>query len=131
MGEKPVELSDEEKKTWFVKKDMPDMTQRELTKTFASFTIPTQEEGFDEIRYVRAPEDKCASHMKAWMLDLKKTQRAEDLEPSKWFTEKYEEWTTKLKDWRKKHGDARDAARRKASEKREEKTEDKEKADGG
>merc|ERR1712039_65149 len=105
--DKPVELTEEEKKTWYYKHETPDLSQSVLAKAFASFSLPSKEEGFDEIRYVWQPEDKCAAHLKAWMLDLKKTQKAEELEPSTWFKDKFKEWTKALSDWRRKHDDTR------------------------
>merc|ERR1711862_312428 len=74
--EKPVELTEEEKNTWFYKSETPDLTQAVLAKHFASFTLPAKEEGFDEIRFEWSDEAKCAAHLKSWMLELKKTQRA-------------------------------------------------------
>merc|ERR1712086_167183 len=49
-----VELTESEKEQWFVKpsKDGGDLTYKELSASFGSFTIPTKEGGFDEIRYV-------------------------------------------------------------------------------
>lgn len=111
--EKPIELTEEEKKLWFVKHEMSDLTPAVLAKAYASFSLPIKEEGFDEIRYVWSSEQQSAAHMKAWMLDLKKTQRAEDLEPSEWFKEQYSAWQKALQGWRTVQNEARDAARNK------------------
>jgi hypothetical protein len=124
--EKPIELSEEEKKIWYYKYDTPDLAQAVLAETFASFSLPSKDEGFDEIRFMWQPEDKCAAHLKAWVLDLKKTLRAEDLEPSTWFKDKFEEWSKALSEWRRKHNDSRDK-RAKATKEEEKKDEDKEK----
>merc|ERR1712087_984434 len=104
--EKPVELTEDEKKIWFPRYDIPDLSRQVLAKNFANFSLPTKEEGFDEIRFAWQKESKCAEHLKAWLLENKKTQRAEDLEPSDWFKGKYAEWTKNLKEWREKQTEA-------------------------
>merc|ERR1719359_664696 len=51
-----VELTEVEKEQWFVKPGKDgcngDLTFKELSASFSSFTLPAKEEGFDEIRYV-------------------------------------------------------------------------------
>merc|ERR1712203_753537 len=46
-----VELTAEEKKLWFAKSSTPDLLPFVLNTTFAEFTVPEKEDGFDEIRY--------------------------------------------------------------------------------
>merc|ERR1719247_1485673 len=128
--DKPVELTEEEKKTLFYKGDYPDLSEWDLAKSFASFTLPTKEEGFDEIRYVWSSEEKAAAHVKSWMLDLKKTQRAEDLEPSQWFHDKYSEWSKQLRDWQGRQRDARHNSSRKEEKKEEDNVDQIDKLDG-
>merc|ERR1711879_413697 len=86
--EEKVELTEEEKALWYRKPYVPDIEQRVLGKSFASFSLPSEEEGFDEIRYLWGGAEACTTHLKDWVLELKKTQRVEDLEPSEWFREK-------------------------------------------
>merc|ERR1712129_187937 len=107
--EKPIELTEEEKNTiWHPKLNSPDLSRQVLAKSFASFSLPQKEEGFDEIRFVWQKEPQCAEHLKAWMLQNKKTQRAEDLEPSDWFKEKHAAWTKAREEWRKLQSAAKD-----------------------
>merc|ERR1712039_153022 len=87
--EKPVELTEEEKAICFRKTEVPDITPATLTKNFANYSIPTKEEGFDEVRFVWSKADVCASKFKEWLLENKRTQRIDDLEPSEWFKEKW------------------------------------------
>merc|ERR1712072_697151 len=87
--DKPIELTEEEKKDiWFCKSHTPDLSKTVLAKSFAHFSLPTKEEGFDEIKFVWQPEAKSIEHIKSWVLEKKKNSRAEDLEPSAWFKEK-------------------------------------------
>merc|ERR1712194_256672 len=56
-AQKAVELTDEEEEMWFPKGDYaphPDLSSKELGSSFSSFSIPTKEEGFDEVRFVWA-----------------------------------------------------------------------------
>merc|ERR1712187_171341 len=62
MEEEPttvVELTEEEKTLWYRKSANPDIEQSVLAKSYASFTLPTKEEGFDEVTYVWQTKDKC------------------------------------------------------------------------
>merc|ERR1712072_384172 len=85
----PVELTEEEKALWYRKSATPDLSQSALAKSYASFTLPTQEEGFDEVRFVWQKKDKADAYLREWLLEQKRTQRAEELEPSAWFKEQH------------------------------------------
>eukprot|EP00931_Biecheleriopsis_adriatica_P064435 TRINITY_DN39212_c0_g1_i1.p1 TRINITY_DN39212_c0_g1~~TRINITY_DN39212_c0_g1_i1.p1 ORF type:complete len:900 (+),score=229.97 TRINITY_DN39212_c0_g1_i1:49-2700(+) len=87
-----VELTNEEKRVWFVKKPVGDLTLYLLNTTFKSFSMPTKEDGFDEIRYVWQPEQKAAQYMRSWVGERKQTSRVEDLVPGEWFMTKWKEW---------------------------------------
>merc|ERR1711933_700835 len=113
----PAELSEEEKQLWYRKSTTPDLSESVLAKSYAKFSIPTAEEGFDEITYVWQPKEKCEEHLRAWMLDQKRTQRAEDLEPSDWFKEELEKWKKTLMDWKKRQSDFKDPVKRKYAQK--------------
>merc|ERR1719356_1559174 len=100
-----VELTEEEKKLTFRKKDAPDLGQKVLATSYAKFTLPEADEGFDDIRYAWQPEAECKEYMKKWVLERKLTQRVEELQPSEWFKGKYAEWQKILGVWKKKHGE--------------------------
>jgi len=114
MDDAPVELTEEEKSTVFPKTALPDLTERELAMSYASFSLPSKAEGFDDIAYAWQTEKKCAEHMKAWVMEKKLTNRAEDLTPGTEFKEAYAAWQKKLQEWRKAQQDFKDPARRKA-----------------
>merc|ERR1712129_335212 len=126
---------------WFVKpgKAGGDLTYKELSASFSSFTIPTKEEGFDEIRYIWQGEEACSPFLKQWILEQKLTQRVEDLEPGSWFKEQMGEWHHLMQVWRQKQNDWKDnrnrphtrynGDRKKEEEKKEEKKEEEKKDD--
>merc|ERR1712187_908062 len=49
--EESIELTDEEKKLWYRKSTAPDLSDAALASSFASFTLPSSEEGFESITY--------------------------------------------------------------------------------
>eukprot|EP00929_Paragymnodinium_shiwhaense_P096429 TRINITY_DN5800_c3_g1_i1.p1 TRINITY_DN5800_c3_g1~~TRINITY_DN5800_c3_g1_i1.p1 ORF type:complete len:1069 (+),score=364.52 TRINITY_DN5800_c3_g1_i1:57-3209(+) len=104
--DKPVELTEEEKALWHRKTSVPDMTKSALSKNFASFSLPAVEEGFDEVRYVWQDAAASSAAFKDWLMEQKRTQRIDDLQPSAWFKEKLEGFTKAVDEWRKKHHEA-------------------------
>merc|ERR1712083_161586 len=84
------------------------LLRKELARSFADFTLPTKEEGFDEVRFEWAKEKACEEYLKAWVLERKLTQRVEDLQPGQWFKDQYAEWNNIVGDWRRRHSDWKD-----------------------
>merc|ERR1711953_715935 len=99
--EKETELTEEEKALWYRKMGQPDLLRRELATGFAHFSLPSESEGFDDIKFVWDSKEKCTSIMKEWIMSQKKTQRVEDLKPSAWFTERWDAWQEKVKEWKR------------------------------
>lgn len=97
-----VELTDEEKKRWFSKRAVPDLTMYVVNTTFQKYALPTSAEGFDEIRWLWQKEDKAKEYLKAWVQDRKLTSRVEDLQPGDWFLGKWKEWQKALAGWHAK-----------------------------
>jgi len=112
--EQEPELTEEEKKLWYRKTALPDITETALAKSYASFSLPTKEEGFDSISYDWQAESACAAVMKSWILERKLTQRAEDLTPSTEFKEKWTAWQKTLQEWRRRQSEFKDPSKRKA-----------------
>jgi len=110
----PIELTEEEKQMWYRKLDTPDLSEKALSKSFASFSLPTTEEGFDTITYDWQSEDKCATMLKEWIFEKKLTQRVEDLQPGAWFKEEWTKWQKFLQEWRKRQNDFKDPTKKKA-----------------
>merc|ERR1740121_2201262 len=103
-----AELTEEEKKLTFRKKDAPDLGQKVLATSYAKFTLPEADEGFDDIRYAWQPEAECKEYMKKWVFERKLTQRVEELQPSDWFKGKWTEWQKLVGTWKRKHGEWKD-----------------------
>eukprot|EP00927_Polykrikos_kofoidii_P030738 TRINITY_DN26467_c0_g1_i1.p1 TRINITY_DN26467_c0_g1~~TRINITY_DN26467_c0_g1_i1.p1 ORF type:complete len:1248 (+),score=283.84 TRINITY_DN26467_c0_g1_i1:65-3745(+) len=110
--DQPIELAEEEKQQWYRKLPIPEMSATEISRNFAKFSLPSKEEGFDEIKYVWQPEEASADIMRAWILGRKRTQRAEDLQPSQWFKDEWNKWTKHLQVWRQLHGAWKDQGKR-------------------
>lgn len=125
-----VELSEHEKSAWFPKLAKEDLTKKDLCRSFSSFSIPTKEEGFDELKFAWQPAPKATEYLKAWVAEKKLTQRIEDLQPGARFKEQLAEWNKALQDWRRRHSDRRDPVRRKQAAKKQRVEEDDE-AEGG
>merc|ERR1712060_427584 len=128
MGEAAVELSAEEKKVWFRKSDTEDLNKKDLGYYFSMFSIPTKEEGFDEVRYIWQSEEACKTYLQNWIIERKMLMRVEDLNPGQWFKEQWNSWGRLLDDWKRRHGAWKDpSARRAAAERRRREKEYKEK----
>ncbi|CAE7804204.1 Ddx20 [Symbiodinium sp. CCMP2456] len=110
----PVELTEEEKALKCRKPPMPDMTEKELARSYASFALPLKSEGFDEVAYAWGNESSCSELLKAWIMEKKQTQRAEDLAPGADFRQAWSAWQKAQQDWRKAQTDFKDPAKRRA-----------------
>lgn len=100
---------------WFPKGEYAphnDLASRELGSCFSSFSIPSKEEGFDEIRFVWGKEKDSEKHLQAWLKDKKLTQKVEDLMPGAWFKEQMAEWQKLCDGWRDRQRDWNDPATR-------------------
>lgn len=110
----PVQLSDEEKKIVHRKLESPDISEQVLSKSFASFSLPSTTEGFDAVTFAWEKEAACTEVFKSWKLQKKMTSRAEDLEPGAWFKEEWQKFQKQVQEWRKRQNEHKDPARRKA-----------------
>lgn len=97
---KPVAtLTEEDKKNWFRKPVVPDLTPWTLSSSFVKFSLPTKEEGFDEQQHEWYGKSKSVEYVRTWVLDRKLTTRIEDIQPSDWFKLKWATWQNELKKW--------------------------------
>merc|ERR1712151_563610 len=94
MEETPpkVELTEEEKKIWFKPQTLYDLTPQMMTASFAQFTIPEADEGFDKLDFEWQDEATSRSYLRRWVLEKKRTTRLDDIQPSEWFFAKLAEW---------------------------------------
>ena len=114
----PVELTEEEKALKCRKPQTPDMQERDLARSYASFVLPVKSEGFDEVAFAWDKESSCSELLKSWIMEKKQTQRAEDLNPGADFKETWAAWQKAVQDWRKAQGDFRDPQKRRALKER-------------
>merc|ERR1712187_877810 len=83
-AEAGVELTAQEKSSFFNNALTPDMDEKELGRIFGTFTLPDKAEGFDEVRFVWQNQAKSDEYLKAWVKTRKLNQRVEDLTPGTW-----------------------------------------------
>lgn len=110
----PVVLTDEDKKQWHRKLSMADLSDLALAKAFADFSLPSKAEGFDDVTFDWQKEAACSSMLKAYVLDKKKTQRCETLEPGAHFKEEWSKWQKQIQEWKQRQGQFKDPSKRKA-----------------
>lgn len=97
---RPVaKLTESEKKNWFRKPTTPDLTPWSLSSSFAKFSLPTKDEGFDEVRYEWMTRSKSTEYARTWIMERKLSTRIEDIQPSDWFRLRYASWQVELKKW--------------------------------
>mmetsp|Transcript_47979 Transcript_47979/g.133820 ORF Transcript_47979/g.133820 Transcript_47979/m.133820 type:complete len:898 (-) Transcript_47979:97-2790(-) len=111
-----VELTEEEKKQWFRKQAVPDMSLQELSAVFTKFTVPDVSEGFSDVKFEWQAESECKAHLARWVTERKVTQRVETIQPSDWFKKRLSEFTTTLGAWKKKQTEYKDPVKRKAAQ---------------
>jgi len=115
-----AELTAEEKAMSFKKKATSDLTNWVLSQQFAKFTLPTGEEGFDEVRFSWQKKDKSEEYFKAWILKQKILCRMEELQPGEWFRTKWTEWQKVMGEWHQKQLDFKDPIKEMARKQAEE-----------
>eukprot|EP00931_Biecheleriopsis_adriatica_P072150 TRINITY_DN461_c0_g1_i1.p1 TRINITY_DN461_c0_g1~~TRINITY_DN461_c0_g1_i1.p1 ORF type:complete len:622 (-),score=217.12 TRINITY_DN461_c0_g1_i1:112-1824(-) len=111
-----VELTAEEKKAWFVKKPVSDMTSYLLNTSFKKFSVPTKAEGFDELKCVWQAEQKATQYMKSWVQEKKLNSRVEDLVGGEWFQKKFQEWNKTIQSYHAKQNAFKASVSQKATE---------------
>lgn len=101
MGTEPptVELTEEEKKTFFVPSRWPDLAPHILNASYTNFTAPDKSEGFDDVRFEWAGEEKVKEYLKTWISNKKLNTRIEDLRPGTFFHEKNGAFVRIFKEW--------------------------------
>mmetsp|Transcript_109157 Transcript_109157/g.204746 ORF Transcript_109157/g.204746 Transcript_109157/m.204746 type:complete len:858 (-) Transcript_109157:335-2908(-) len=98
-----VELTDEDKKQFFLKKGVPDLAPAVLSTAFSKFATPEADEGFDEIRYEWQPAEKAKDYLKTWVQERKLTQRIDNLQPSEKSKTKIQDFKKSMTELQEKH----------------------------
>jgi len=109
-----IELTEEEKAMKFRKLATPDVAEAIVSKVYAEFSLPTKEDGFDEISFKWQGEAECSKFLKDWIFAKKMTQRVEDLQPGQEFKDTWQAWTKSIQAWRKLHSDWKNPGAKKA-----------------
>lgn len=110
-----VALTEEEKRLSFRKNKIPDLSEHAMSESLTKFTIPSKEEGFDELRFVWLPQEKCDAFLRTWVTEKKLVQRVENLQPSEWFRGKQQEWGNFLAALKRRHVDFVEPNKRRAA----------------
>eukprot|EP00913_Durusdinium_trenchii_P012021 g11293.t1 len=63
-----------------------------MSSSYQKFTLPSKEEGCDEITFLWHKEAQSKDYLNKWVQERKKVQRVDDLQPSDWFRNKFTEW---------------------------------------
>jgi len=117
MREEPdepvVELTEEENALVHRSTPIPDLTEQVIARTYADFTLPSKDEGFDKISFLWSPEDEAEKTLKEWIFKRKLTQRVDDLQPGHWFKDQWSKWSKSLQEWRRRQNEYKDPNKRK------------------
>merc|ERR1712194_175429 len=108
-----VELTDAERSLIHRKTTSPDILDGVVSKAFANFSLPSKEEGFDEVKFLWDGEESSAKILKDWVFAKKLMQRADDIKPGEWFKEQVGAWTKTLQEWRKRTNEWKDPKKKK------------------
>mmetsp|Transcript_20199 Transcript_20199/g.35973 ORF Transcript_20199/g.35973 Transcript_20199/m.35973 type:complete len:1126 (+) Transcript_20199:73-3450(+) len=101
-AEEATELTEQEKQLLFKKPTTEDLSRKDMANSFSSFSIPTEDEGFDEIRFIWQGQEECSEYLKKWISEKKLTQRVEELKPGEWFKEQHETFQRSLSSWKRR-----------------------------
>lgn len=112
-----VELNAEEKAITFFKGSVPDLAPYVLNTSFASFSLPTADEGFTSVKFSWSKKEEAIAYAKQWVLAKKQTTRVEDIKPSQWFKDKLSSWNSSLTSWKNKQNEYKTLVAKKAAEK--------------
>merc|ERR1712187_950951 len=133
-----VELTEEEKKLWFRKSTVSEISSKELSALFSQFTIPTKTEGFADVKFAFQQEKKAQEYLSQWISQKKLTQRVESLTPGDWFKQQKTDWEKLVTEWKRKQHDFKDGSKKRLIEQKrkdaaakKKKEEEKKKADEG
>eukprot|EP00928_Gymnodinium_smaydae_P018837 TRINITY_DN1717_c0_g1_i1.p1 TRINITY_DN1717_c0_g1~~TRINITY_DN1717_c0_g1_i1.p1 ORF type:complete len:883 (+),score=208.59 TRINITY_DN1717_c0_g1_i1:47-2650(+) len=114
----PVELTEEEKSAWYIKHDTPDLTEEALGASFAKFSAPSKEEGFDEVRFEWQDQPTSIRILKEFVLEQKKTQKVQDFEGTEWFKEQWSAWQKEVQAWKAKQREWKEAQKKASQQKK-------------
>merc|ERR1719215_1083685 len=92
----------------------PDLDANVLAKAYGSFSLPTADEGFDDVAYEWQQESDSSKLINEYVLGMKRTQRVETITPGEWFKEDSTKWDKDVKAWKLKAAELKNPAKKKA-----------------
>lgn len=113
-ADEPVALTEEEKAVKIRKTDRPDLSEQDLAKFYAKFSLPSKEEGFDAVSFAWQGEAEARAVLEKYVKGQKMTQKVQDLKPSAEFKEKLAAWSKQVADWKRKQQEWKDPTKKKA-----------------
>jgi len=69
-----------------------DLSEKAATGAYSRFSLPSAEEGFDEVRFEWLPKGEAEEYLSKWVTEKKATLIVDDLQPGTWFQERQQEW---------------------------------------
>merc|ERR1712203_95276 len=70
----------------------PDVDARVISKSFKTFTLPSDEEGFHRIEFLWRSQSEASGHLQRWVTSKKAENVVDGLKPSEWFKDKLKAW---------------------------------------
>lgn len=107
-AEAPIEASVNGSDTWLLpRKDghSSDVSEKELGRVYSHFSLPTEEEGFDEIRFEWQDKGAAQDVLRQWIMERKSSLLVDGLKPGPWFQAKMAAWKEERKKLSKGHAD--------------------------
>lgn len=111
-----AELTEEEKAINFLPKKVPDLAPSVLSTSYAKFTTPQAEEGFDDIRYEWEKAGKADAYLRDWVMNKKLTTKIDTIRPGQFFKDKLAQFEKESKTWQEKQKTAKKPVRKVADE---------------
>merc|ERR1711920_577764 len=87
MEDVKVELTEEEQQMTMRKQTKPDLSSTVLAQAYGSFSLPTSEDGFDEVTYEWQQEGACSQILSEYIRGQKRCQKVDNITPGEWFKE--------------------------------------------
>jgi len=83
--------------------ETPEVAGLELADHYRKFSLPVEDEGFDEVRFEWQDRVAAEKYVRTWVLERKATMLVKDLKPGEWFKAKMDLWRTERKQLRDGH----------------------------
>lgn len=113
VDELPVNLTAEEKQLKFPKTPLPDLSEKDFAKAYASFALP-EADGFDSVRYEWDDANACRELLQKYIYEQKLSRTVDDLVPGSWFKQKWSHFQKMVGEWKKRQYEWKDPSERDA-----------------